>query len=223
MNQYVAYILEILATVIAVVFVISFHEFAHAFVAVKCGDPTPKLSGRYTLNPVKHLDVFGLLMLIFAHFGWAKPVPVNPNNFKNKTRGMFGVAVAGVVTNYIVAFIAYPIFIGTLYLPDMLLFDDLIILVFQYVFILNLCFAVFNLLPIFPLDGFRIVEAFSKTNNSYLRFMYKYGSYLLLGLLLLGIIADWTGIRQLDVLGVFMNFCVDIIGRPITAFWGLFF
>ena len=99
----------LVAQFFAVVVVISFHEFAHAYVAYKCGDPTAKFSGRMTLNPVKHFDVLGMLAFALVGFGWAKPVPVNPNNFKNYRRGVFWTSAAGIITNYIMAFFFFPL------------------------------------------------------------------------------------------------------------------
>ena len=92
--------LFIIASFIAVAVVLSLHEFAHAFVAYKCGDVTPKLNGRLTINPIAHFDLLGLLMFTFAGFGWAKPVPINPYNFRHYKRGLGFTAVAGVVMNY---------------------------------------------------------------------------------------------------------------------------
>ena len=83
MDLYIQKFILYLASFVAVLIVIPCHEFAHAFVAVKCGDETPRNSGRYTLNPFAHFDPLGLLMMVLLRFGWAKPVPVNPNNFKN--------------------------------------------------------------------------------------------------------------------------------------------
>ena len=96
-------LLNLLASLLAVVVVLSLHEFAHAFVAYKCGDPTAKLAGRMTLNPIRHFDPMGLCLFVIARFGWAKPVPVNPNNFKNRVLGSFLTSVAGILVNYLSA------------------------------------------------------------------------------------------------------------------------
>lgn len=106
------YLIEILAGLIAAVVVITFHEFAHAFVAYKCGDPTAKFSGRMTLNPIKHFDPLGMLMFALVGFGWAKPVPINPNNFRNYKAGAFWTSAAGIIMNYAMAFVLYPVRIG---------------------------------------------------------------------------------------------------------------
>ena len=104
-------LLTITASIIAVLFVFVPHEFAHAFIAYKNGDPTAKMNGRLTLNPIKHLDPIGCILCIFTGFGWAKPVPIYPYNFKNYRRGLFTTAIAGVVINYIIAFLAYPLYL----------------------------------------------------------------------------------------------------------------
>ena len=105
------YIVYLLASFLAVMVVITLHEFSHAFVAYKCGDPTAKFSGRMTLNPIKHFDPIGIVMFALVGFGWARPVPVNPNNFLHYRSGSFWTSAAGIITNYISAFLFYPIFL----------------------------------------------------------------------------------------------------------------
>ena len=105
------YVITLFAQFLAVMLVISFHEFAHAYAAFKCGDPTAKFAGRMTLNPAKHFDMLGIVMFAVAGFGWAKPVPFNPYNFKNYKRGSFITSIAGVLINYAMAFVFYPILI----------------------------------------------------------------------------------------------------------------
>ncbi|MGN0823829.1 MAG: site-2 protease family protein [Candidatus Coproplasma sp.] len=105
------YVISLLAGAIAILFVLCPHEFAHAYVAYKNGDPTAKFDGRMSLNPLKHLDPFGFILFALVGFGWAKPVPVNSNNFRNRRVGMFTTAIAGVCVNYIIAFIAYPLYL----------------------------------------------------------------------------------------------------------------
>ena len=107
------YIVKILAQFLAVMVVITFHEFAHAYAAYKCGDPTAKFSGRMTLNPLKHFDPLGIVMFAFVGFGWAKPVPINPNNFNDYKKGCLWTSAAGVIANYIMAFVFYPVFVLT--------------------------------------------------------------------------------------------------------------
>ena len=102
-------IFSLLAAFIAVTLIISFHEFAHAYAAYKCGDPTAKFAGRMTLNPAKHFDPLGIVMFALAGFGWAKPVPVNPRNFKNYRWGSFWTAIAGVLCNFLFALLFFAV------------------------------------------------------------------------------------------------------------------
>ena len=216
--------IDYISVFIALTVVLSFHEFAHAFAAVKNGDVTPKLYGRYTLNPIAHFDLIGLVCFVFLHFGWAKPVPVNPQNFKNYKRGCFTVAIAGVLMNYLMAFVIYPLCrLAKLYVPDLLYFDDVLIISLFYMISMSLSFAVFNFLPFYPLDGFRVVDSLAKKRGKVYWFLRNYGTYVLYGLFALSIISDITGIWQLDVLELVMRPVINIISIPITAFWGLFF
>ena len=96
-----------LSSILAVIFVLCPHEWGHAFAATKCGDGTAKAYGRLTLNPIKHLDPLGFVCCALVGFGWAKPVPINPYNFKNYRKGLFLTAIAGVLVNYLIAFVVY--------------------------------------------------------------------------------------------------------------------
>ena len=131
-------IIEYMALFLAVLIVLPIHEFAHAYAAVKCGDNTPKFSGRLTLNPLAHFDVLGLLMIIFVRFGWAKPVPINPYNFRNRRRGYFWTSIAGVLSNYLTAILIYPVLVlfNKYLVFDFLLFDELLLYFLYFVFII---------------------------------------------------------------------------------------
>lgn len=228
----------LLSSIIAVCFVFVPHEFAHAFVAYKCGDGTAKMQGRMTLNPVKHIDPVGIILCIFAGFGWAKPVPINPYNFTNFRKGLFLTAIAGVVTNYIVAFFAYPLHLALDYfaLPAVLDSDVLYYLVFflDQIFFLTFLYSlsvfIFNLLPLYPLDGFRVIESFTREINPVRKFLRNYGYYTLIGLVLESILCDVLYTRldlefaqYFDILGYVQWFAQEIIGFPITALWNLIF
>ena len=171
------------------------HEFAHAFAAYKLGDTTAKWNGRLTLNPFKHLDTFGTLMMVLFGFGYARPVPVNPGNFRNPKKGMALTALAGPVSNLLMAVLALVLFRivclvtgedvrdGGFYVTEQ---NET---VFHYAFLIlvdvfagiNLSLAVFNLLPIPPLDGSRLFEALLP--NRWVYAMERYQQYFLIGLM----------------------------------------
>ncbi len=218
-------ILIYLSLFLAIMLTIPVHEFSHAFVAVKCGDNTPKFSGRYTLNPLKHFDLVGLIMMALVRFGWAKPVPINPYNFKKRRLGVFLTSIAGPLSNLVIAFVCMPLYLlAARFLPNMLLFDEFIILFFNAMVWLNISLFLFNLLPIFPLDGFHIMEVCFKRDNSFLQFLRQYGSFLLLGLILIGILAEnFYMFAYLDILGIYISNCGNWIFRAFSAFWGIFF
>jgi Zn-dependent protease len=224
------YPIELIASFLAVVVVLTLHEFSHAFVAYKCGDPTPKWNGRLSLNPLRHFDILGLVCFTLVGFGWAKPVPINADNFKKYRLGLGLTASAGIIVNYISAFLFFPLYCVIFYyavpvMPDFLsvFFDRLTYLLFAY----SLSFCVFNLLPLYPLDGFRIVDAVNRRRGKVYRFLRNNGYIILLGLIIESFICDMfvrfgVGIMSyFDILGWFMQFATGIFGWPITALWGL--
>ena len=156
----------ILASIVAIAVAISVHEFGHAYSAHLLGDDTAKMYGRMTLNPAKHLDAMGLIAMLIVHIGWAKPVPVNPNNFKNYKVGNIIVSLAGVTANIITAIICILI--------NKYVNMDAINLIAYYVMIYNVGFAAFNLLPIPPLDGWGVISSFIP--YKYNEIVYKYES-----------------------------------------------
>lgn len=165
-------LLELLLTLPGVLVAITFHEYAHAFAAVKLGDDTPISQGRLSLNPLAHLDPFGLFMLIFAHIGWGKPVQVNPNNFSRKISARAGeaiVSLAGPLMNFILAIIFTIVFYAiTTFAPATLLranAGSVIIAMVTYAVIVNVGLGVFNLIPLPPLDGSKILMAFVSYNT----------------------------------------------------------
>ena len=222
------YIVELLASFCAVVIVLTLHEFAHALVAYKCGDPTPKWEGRLSLNPLRHYDLWGLLCFTFVGFGWAKPVSVNAYNFRNYRAGLILTACAGVVANFILAFLVYPLYlVVAYYVPDIPFITLLLRDFFYFVFAYSLSFFVFNLLPLYPLDGFRILDAADRRNGRVTRFLRSNGQYILFALIAESFLCKLLvrfGILQMawfDILGWFMQFATELLGWPIKALWGL--
>jgi len=174
----------------ALLLALTIHEYSHARVAVWMGDNTPKFLGRVTLNPIAHLDPIGLIMLWLVQFGWAKPVPVNPNNFQDRRKGMMLVSFAGPGSNIIVAFIA-AILITLLGKVQMLTGPVYEILRLTYIY--NLIFAVFNLIPIPPLDGSKILASLlpGKQAEIFER-IEPYGTFILIALIYIGVISSIT-------------------------------
>ncbi|CDX02368.1 Zn-dependent protease [Desulfitobacterium sp. LBE] len=149
----------IIANIPALLVGFAFHEYAHAWVADRLGDPTPRSQGRLTLNPFVHLDIFGTLMAVLYSFGWAKPVMTQPHYFKgNKERGRVLVSVAGPLANLLVAFIAMMLWVLTLAFLEDSSWTGTISTIFMSLVIMNLGLGVFNILPIPPLDGFSILR-----------------------------------------------------------------
>ena len=150
------FLMEIIAGLPGLVIAMVIHEYSHARVAYALGDYTPRMQGRLTLNPAAHVDPIGLLMLFVAHFGWAKPVQINPMNFSNPRRDDILVSLAGPASNLIVAFVALIILVLMAKL-DFPLSEGLLV-VFNLIIIYNINFAIFNMLPIPPLDGSHILR-----------------------------------------------------------------
>jgi Zn-dependent protease len=162
--------LTTLIVIIPVVLIsITIHELAHGLVADRFGDPTPKMTGRLTLNPIKHLDPVGSILLALVGFGWAKPVQVNPYYFKRNIRKkMMYVALAGPVSNIILAIISAIIFIH--FSSSFGSFESIASTFFSYLIMINVFLASFNMLPIPPLDGSKVLGAFL-SENAYQKYM----------------------------------------------------
>ena len=183
--------LDLLITALAAVLCITFHETCHGLAALALGDPTAKKMGRLSLNPLKHVDLAGLVMLLVAKVGWAKPVPVDPRRFKDPKAGMAVVAIAGPLSNVLlsaVAAVGYTVsMFYAIYWEVFLL--ELLADFFYYVFYISAGLAVFNLLPIPPLDGSKVVLTFLSKEWYWKLMRYeRYGMFLLMALLLTGML-----------------------------------
>ena len=160
-----AELINLLLTIPAVLVAITFHEFAHAFVADKLGDDTPRLQGRLTLNPIAHLDPVGSILLVFAGFGWGKPVEINPRRFTKKINMATGealVSIAGPLMNFILAIVFSIVFFTIYKFASAFVISQVGMIVMnliQIIIIINIGLGVFNLIPLPPLDGSKIIKA----------------------------------------------------------------
>jgi Zn-dependent protease len=166
-----------------ILFALTVHEFSHAWVANKMGDSTAKDLGRMTLNPLVHLDPLGTLLLLVAHFGWAKPVPIDSRRMRNPQRDIVFVSLAGPVSNFALAIISG--LLARTYI-DIGGHSEIIFYTLQYSLIINVVLMVFNLIPIPPLDGSKIFYGLFHLSNSSIMNFERFGPMLLLGLILLG-------------------------------------
>ena len=190
--------------VVAALFAIILHEIAHGLVSTWLGDPTPKRQGRLSLNPLKHLDPIGTLCLIFFHVGWAKPVVVNPDYYKNKKRGMALVALAGPLMNFLLAI--FSIIIMAIFVK-VNAYSNVLIIIYNFLLyfsVINLGLGLFNLIPIPPLDGSRILGAFLK-DDTYEQYI-KYERY---GFIIIAILLALSSLRGNGT--SFISELVDII------------
>lgn len=183
---------------IAILSALILHEIAHGLVALWCGDPSAKFAGRLSLNPAKHLDGLGTVCFLLFGFGWAIPVPVNPNNFKRRKTGCILVSLAGIAANLLIAFVASFFYV---LLADKSVWQYL----FIYIMLINIVFATFNLLPIAPLDGFNLLATLAP-QSSYVRFMRQNRLVALIVLMIVIYCTNILSYLQGWLCGLFLDF-----------------
>lgn len=212
---------DIIVRAIVLLTAIPVHEAAHAYVADKLGDPTAKYMGRLTLNPTAHFDLMGSVAMILFGIGWAKPVPINPRNFKDQKKGMAISAAAGPISNVIVAAISLAVAKLLMYISFAAGTNTVIstlFTIFRSMCYINISLAIFNLIPVPPFDGSRIFNYFLPDKFYFKIMEYERYIFLILFAVLFTGILDWP-ISFLS--GLIFNavdkltFFIDIIGRTI--------
>ena len=211
----VAYLIVILSAIIL-------HEISHGYAAYFNGDMTAKSAGRLTLNPMKHLTPIGTLLLFVVGFGFAKPVPIDPRNFADYKKGMIMTSLAGVTTNFILALLnSIGLMLILKFAPQTFTSTNFayyatafFLYLFYYGMFVNVMLMVFNLLPIYPLDGFRVVETLAEPDNKYVDFMYRYGNFVLLAFILISYVLSYANIPDL------FDMVQDLTKMVFNGIWG---
>lgn len=212
MNDPLAWLMNIVIMLPGIVIGLSFHEYAHALVAYKLGDDTPKLQGRVTVNPLAHIDPIGFLAILLIRFGWGKPVEIYPGNFKNRRRDTILVSLAGVMMNLMIAIfftLVLKLMIAGLginvFLDGM---GNSIFMMLYYVVFINLMLMIFNLLPVPPLDGFSIItEVFDLRKSEFYYWVSNRGFLILMILIVFNI----TGFVLTPAIQFFMGIVEKVI------------
>ena len=209
-------ILRTLKFLPGIIFGLTIHEFSHAYIASKCGDYTSREQGRVSLNPLKHIDPLGFIMLLVAGFGWAKPVEFDEKNLRNPKTDILKIAVAGPISNAILAIVLSAVFVVFKDLETSNFYHGkfLITELFIYAIYINWGLFIFNLIPIPPLDGSHLLLAYFKRFPNLYVALYKYGTFVLFGLILISILSKvnllpiWPAIQFLG------EGCLAIMGYP---------
>lgn len=196
---------NIIAKLLIVLVALPLHEFAHAATAFKMGDETARDEGRLTINPLKHLDPLGTLLLFLAGFGWAKPVPVNPWRFDNPKRGMMLVSLAGPMSNLLLA-VGAVVVVG-LQQPS----GNAMFIFYNFIYI-NVLLAVFNFLPIPPLDGSKILAGILPGRQQWLYKLEQYGTPILFILIFLGVLSPVLRFFIEPIMGVLNLLAIFVAG-----------
>lgn len=204
--------LSLLLSLPGLLLALTVHEFAHGYAALKMGDRTAEYSGRLSLNPLHHLDLIGTLCLLVFHFGWAKPVPINPNNFRNPKKGIIVVSLAGPFANFVLAVISGFVLGAMETFAPVNEVTRFLYTIVDYCLVLNVGLMVFNLIPVPPLDGSKVLLEFVSYRVRY--FVYQYERYI--GLLFLVLL-------YFGILSPVLNFLSGYVFRFINFLVGLVF
>lgn len=203
---------EILVLVPILLLSLSVHEFSHGMVSTLLGDSTPGKDGRLTLNPLRHLDLFGTLMLLVAGFGWAKPVRIDINSYRRKYTGLVLTSLAGPLSNLLIA-VLFTFFLRLIVLNESLAFlqTESVVNIIQYVMIINILLFIFNMIPIPPLDGSRIVTALFNRNREFVQNYNRYGVYILLALLMMNRFFDVEILPVSRMMGTILHLLISLV------------
>jgi Zn-dependent protease len=192
---------------------LTFHEFMHGWVANLLGDPTPRMAGRLTMNPLAHLDPIGTLMIFLVHFGWARPVPIDPRNFRNPKQGLLLVSLAGPAANMLLAFLSGMLL--RVFKPEQSIYlsGNVLLQMILYSLQINLALAIFNLIPVPPLDGSKILYGLLPHRHEQLFYnLERYGSLILMGIILFGMLT------RISILGAFIYPFVNYFTKLFGGF-----
>lgn len=207
--------LRIIEFLPGIVIGLTVHEFSHAFIASKCGDTTSKEQGRVTLNPFRHIDLLGFLMLLVAGFGWAKPVQFNEQKLRNPRKDVIKIAVAGPVSNALTAIVLSFIYViighytAVYRVSGMTIVDE----IFLYGIYINWGLLVFNMIPLPPLDGSHLLLNYFRRYPAVYEGFYKYGSYIFFGLILI------TMFSKINLLPIWP--AVKFLGDKVLLFFSM--
>lgn len=204
----IAFVQRLVLQIPALLLAVTIHELSHALVAERLGDPTARQQGRITLNPLPHIDPLGAIAFVLAGFGWAKPVPVNAYNLRNPRRDMALVAVAGPISNFLVAFIGLVAFRLVARHVEAPFIADPVLGVLRYVYLFNLGLGIFNLIPLPPLDGGHFLPYFFPRGSwAAMRQLEQYGPFILILLVMTGATRYIMG----PALALINGFCVWLV------------
>ena len=214
--EFVKTLLGIVSLLMALFIAIPFHEFAHAFVAKKQGDYTAVAYKRCTPRALAHFDLVGFLMMMLFGFGWAKPVPVNPNNYKHGRKSQFLVSIAGIVMNLLLGTVFLFIYMlifkidSSFYVSSY--YGYMLEMFLIYSFSLNFGLAIFNLLPIYPFDGYNIIDSMCRYDNAYLKFAKRYSTILFILIIITGVYDLFYGYIIENLYTALINLFGKILG-----------